>query len=94
MKKIVALLIVLTASFSAFAQENKPKSIELTAQERQLVSNNNKFAYNLFSKIRYTQSSTLNYQPSSISSRVMPSAPLFSIPKSRVMLKGDKIVEG
>ena len=42
------------------------KIIGLTNQELQLVRNNNQFAYNIFSKVRESQLSTLNSQPSTI----------------------------
>ena len=48
---------------SAFADESNPKTIELTDSERQLVENNNRFALNLFSKVRESQLSTLNSLP-------------------------------
>ena len=60
MKKLFLLLTVLTASLSAFAEENKPKEIELTNNERQLVENNNKFALNLFQKARTNESLLLS----------------------------------
>ncbi|MBO7068217.1 MAG: serpin family protein [Bacteroidaceae bacterium] len=52
MKKYVLLLMFLAGSFTTFADGNEPKKIELTTQERQLVKNNNRFAYSLFGKIR------------------------------------------
>ena len=55
MKKLFLLLIVLTASLSVFAEENKPKEIKLNDKEQQLVQNNNRFALNLFRKARATQ---------------------------------------
>ena len=58
MKKFITLLMFLATFFFVFAEENKPKSIELTMQERQLVINNNQFAFNLFSKIREKTPST------------------------------------
>lgn len=66
MKKLVLIIALLTTSAVVFAKQDKPKNIDLTQQERQLVSNNNKFAYNLFSKVRESQLSTLNSQPSTI----------------------------
>ena len=60
MKKLFFLLTVLTASLSAFAEENKPMEIELTNNERQLVENNNKFALNLFQKARTNESLLLS----------------------------------
>ena len=66
MKKLVLIIALLTTSAVVFAKQDKPKNIDLTQQERQLVSNNNKFAYNLFSKVRESQLSTLNPQPSTI----------------------------
>ena len=66
MKKLVLFFALFGASFLAYAQGNEPKTIELTTQERQLVKNNNQFAYNIFSKVRESQLSTLNSQLSTI----------------------------
>ena len=66
MKRIFLLLAVMMASFSTFADNVNPQTIELTANERQLVKNNNRFALKLFSKVRESQLSTLNSQPSTI----------------------------
>ena len=66
MKRLFLLLAVMTASFSTFAEDANPKTIELTDNERQLVKNNNHFALNLFSKVREQQLSTLNSQLSTI----------------------------
>ena len=66
MKRLFLLLAVMTASFSTFAEYANPKTIELTDNERQLVKNNNRFALNLFSKVREQQLSTLNSQLSTI----------------------------
>ena len=60
MKKLFLLLTVLVASLSASAQENKPKEIELTTNERQLVENNNTFALRLFQKARTDESLLLS----------------------------------
>ena len=59
MRKLFLLLTILTASLSAFADGAKPKEIELTANERQLVENNNDFALQLFRKARDPQQSIL-----------------------------------
>ena len=66
MKKLVLFLMFLAGFLSAYADGNEPKKIELTTQERQLVKNNNQFAFNLFSKIRASQLSTFNSQLSTI----------------------------
>ena len=66
MKKLVLGIALMAASFLAFAQGNEPKKIELTTQERMLVRNNNQFALNLFSKVRESQLSTINSQPSTV----------------------------
>ncbi|MBR2238293.1 MAG: hypothetical protein IJ887_10535 [Prevotella sp.] len=60
MKKLFFLLLVMTASFSASAQENEPKEIKLTNDERQLVENNNAFALRLFQKARGDESLLLS----------------------------------
>ena len=59
----------MAATFSAFADDATPKTIELTAGERQLVENNNRFALKLFDKVREQgdgQSSMVNEQSSMI----------------------------
>ena len=60
MKKLFFLLLVMTATLSASAQESKPKEIELTNDERQLVENNNAFALRLFRKARTDESLLLS----------------------------------
>lgn len=53
MKRFFFLLTALMAVFQAFANDAAaPKGIELTDSERQLVQNNNRFAFDLFSKVR------------------------------------------
>ena len=69
MKRLFLLLAVMAASFSTYANDANPKTIELTDSERQLVENNNHFALNLFSKVREQgdgQSSMVNGQCSMI----------------------------
>jgi len=66
MKKFLTLLIFLATFFLVFAEEDKPKSIELTMQERQLVKSNNQFAYNLFGRVRESQLLTFNSQLSTV----------------------------
>ena len=60
MKKIIILFAILASSIMTYAEENKPKSIELTDSERQLVESNNDFAFNLFRKARGEQSSIMS----------------------------------
>jgi serpin B len=60
MKKFVLSVAFMAASFLAFAQENEPKKIELTTQERQLVENSNDFAFNLFRKARGVSNSIMS----------------------------------
>lgn len=60
MKRIFLLLTVLVTSLSTFADETDPKTIKLTDNERQLVENNNRFAFNLFSKARGNESLLLS----------------------------------
>ena len=60
MKKFVLSVSFMAVSFLAFAQENEPKKIELTTQERQLVENNNDFAFNLFRKARGVSNSIMS----------------------------------
>ncbi|MBR5393464.1 MAG: serpin family protein [Bacteroidaceae bacterium] len=60
MKRFFLLLAVLVTFLSSFADETTPKPIELTAGERQLVENNNRFAFNLFSKARGDESLLLS----------------------------------
>ena len=55
MKRLFFLSIVLVASLLTFAEGSQPKGIELSADERQLVTNNNDFALNLFLKVREHQ---------------------------------------
>ena len=60
MKRFFLLLAVLVTILSSFADETTPKTIELTPDERQLVENNNHFAFNLFSKARGDESLLLS----------------------------------
>ena len=60
MKRFFLLLAVLVTFLSTFADETTPKTIELTPDERQLVENNNRFAFNLFSKARGDESLLLS----------------------------------
>ena len=46
MKRFILILAVLVTTLSTFADEANPKTIELTDNERQLVENNNRFAFN------------------------------------------------
>ena len=59
----------MAATFSAFADDATPKTIELTAGERQLVENNNRFALNLFSKVRESQQTTDKGQQSMLNAQ-------------------------
>jgi len=52
MKQIAILIIMMLVSLCGFAEENEPKSIELSDNERQLVDSNNQFALDLFRKAR------------------------------------------
>ena len=53
MKRFFFLLTALMSVLQAFADDAvAPKGIELTDSERQLVQNNNRFAFDLFSKVR------------------------------------------
>ena len=60
MKRLFFLLTIMVASFSAFAEEAEPTSIQLSDNEKQLVQNNNRFAFTLFGKVRESQLSTSN----------------------------------
>ena len=60
MKKFVLSVAFMAVPILAFAQENEPKKIELTTQERQLVENNNDFAFNLFRKARGVSNSVMS----------------------------------
>ena len=60
MRKIIILFVILASSIMTYAEENKPKRIELTDSERQLVESNNDFAFNLFRKARGEQSSIMS----------------------------------
>jgi serine protease inhibitor len=60
MKRFILILAVLVTTLSTFADEANPKTIELTDNERQLVENNNRFAFNLFSKARGNESLLLS----------------------------------
>ena len=60
MKKIIILFAILASSIMTYAEENKPKSIELTDSERQLVESNNNFAFNLFRKARGEENSIMS----------------------------------
>ena len=60
MKRFFLLLAVLVTILSSFADETTPKTIELTPDGRQLVENNNHFAFNLFSKARGDESLLLS----------------------------------
>ena len=60
MKKLFLLLTVLSASLTVWADGAEPKEIELTANERQLVVNNNNFAMKLFREAKTGESMLLS----------------------------------
>ena len=53
MKKVFLMMIACMGAVTLSAQQaEEPKTIALTAEERQLVENNNDFAFNLFRQVR------------------------------------------
>lgn len=60
MKKIVLMTLSILMVMTAFAQENKRKTITLTDTERSLVGQNNTFAFNLFRQTRDTESQVIS----------------------------------
>ena len=48
MKKIMLFMLFTLTAMISFAQDDTPKEIKLTTYERELVSSNNDFAFNLF----------------------------------------------
>ena len=60
MKKTILFLILVTNVLMGMAQDEKPKNIELTATEKELVKGNNNFAFNLFRQTRDGESQILS----------------------------------
>ena len=60
MKKMILFVAALLMAAVAMAQDNEPKQIELTADERQLVQSNNDFAFRLFRAARTDESQLLS----------------------------------
>ena len=60
MRRFTLLVTTLIATLVALAQENEPKSISLTQEERQLVESNNDFAFRLFRQARTDESLLLS----------------------------------
>ena len=60
MRRFTLLVTTLIATLVALAQENEPKSISLTQEERQLVEQNNDFAFRLMREARTNDSQILS----------------------------------
>ena len=61
LNKTLMALATMILAFAAKAQNyQKPKEIQLTDEEKELVENNNDFAFNLFRKARGEQSSIMS----------------------------------
>ena len=50
MKKSLFLILFTLTAIISYAQDEGPKEISLTPSERELVTSNNDFAFNLFRK--------------------------------------------
>ena len=60
MRKLTLLVAALLMAVVASAQENQPKQIKLTEEERQMVQSNNDFAFRLFRQARTNDSQILS----------------------------------
>ena len=60
MKKIVLVILSILMVSASFAQEEEPKTITLTDEERTLVQQNSDFAFNLFRKTRDTENHVIS----------------------------------
>ena len=60
MRKIVLMALSILMVSTSFAQDDEPKTISLTDEERALVEQNSDFAFNLFGKTRGTESQVIS----------------------------------
>ena len=60
MKKIVLVILSILMVSASFSQEEEPKTITLTDEERTLVKQNSDFAFNLFRKTRDTENHVIS----------------------------------
>lgn len=60
MKKIMFFMVFTLSAMMCVAQDDTPKEISLTSSERELISSNNDFAFNLFRKAHDEKSQVLS----------------------------------